>query len=157
MGYKLFRTSQFVTTYGPGTIVGMGNSVRVIPSLETLVGDLKKQKEWAKLTGGLEEFRIRDDKLEKIINERLTSMGHDIDEKLVKIFKLPTNIDMRIAEGEKLYQTFAFPQWSVCKRNNHNVLGKSEWNGRGWILKCPRKNNIIATSKTIAIPINPTF
>ena len=139
MASKLFRISQFVTTYGPGSLVRMEkNSHRVIPSLEILVDDLKKQKEWAKLTDGLEEFRIRDDKLEKIIREKLTNADIDLDEKRVKIFKLPTNADMKIPEGKQLYGTIPFPQWSVCYRNNHNVLGKSEWDGNGWVLKCPK-------------------
>ncbi len=126
MASKLFRISQFVTTYGPGSLVRMEkNSHRVIPSLEILVDDLKKQKEWAKLTDGLEEFRIRDDKLEKIIREKLTNADIELDEKQVKIFKLPTNADMKIPEGKQLYGTIPFPQWSVCYRNNHNVLGKA--------------------------------
>ena len=138
MASKLFRISQFVTTYGPGSLVRMEKSHRVIPGLQILVDDLKKQKEWAKITGGLEEFRIHDDKLEKIIRERLTDTDVDLDEKQVRIFKLPTNADMKIPEGKQLYGTIPFPQWSVCTRNNHNVLGKSEWDGSRWILKCPK-------------------
>ena len=110
MASKLFRISQFVTTYGPGSLVRMEKSHRVIPGLQILVDDLKKQEEWAKITGGLEEFRIHDDKLEKIIRERLTNTDVELDEKQVKIFKLPTNADMKIPEGKQLFGTIPFPQ-----------------------------------------------
>ena len=141
MANRFLRPSQFVTTYGVGSLIRVGQLYRVIPSLSSIVEDLRRTRSFSEPNSlgkrGLEKFCIQDSKLESMIKGKLEQINPR-DSSEVKVFRLPSNADMHVADGEKLYGTIVFPQWSICKRHNENILTKLERRGREWILPCPR-------------------
>ena len=141
MANRFLRPSQFVTTYGTGSLIRVGQIYRVIPSLSSIVEDLLRTRSFSEPNSlgkrKLEKFCIQDPKLESMIKGKLEQLNpHDISE--VKIFRLPSNADMQVADGEKLYGSIVFPRWSICKRHNESILAKLERRGREWVLPCPR-------------------
>ena len=138
---RFLRPSQFVTTYGTGSLIRVGQLYRVIPSLSRIVEDLSRTRSFSEPNSlgkrGLEKFCIQDSKLESMIKGKLEQFD-PYDSSEVKIFRLPSNADMRVADGEKLYGTIVFPRWSICKRHSESILAKLERRGREWVLPCPR-------------------
>lgn len=141
-GYNRFvdgrqlRPSQFVTTYGPGSLLRIGQLQMVMPSLQHMIQDLGKNEQYCEADEsgrrGLDKFQISDRKLEKTILGVLEKNGvQGIG--TIKVFKLPSNADLSQADGTKLYTMEAFPRWAICKR--HNVLKKMEFD-RKWALPC---------------------
>jgi len=139
---RFLRPSQFVTTYGVSSLLRVGQLYRIIPSLQSIVNDLRSKNSFAEQDRlghrGLEKFQTHDSKLEGVIKGKLEQIGYQ-DDSEIKIFRLPSNADMRIPDGEKLYTTNVFPKWSICKRHGRtDILAKLEQRGSDWILPCPR-------------------
>ena len=91
------RPSQFVTTYGPGSILEGKNGPRVI------------------LEAGLGLFgpaSMRDPGEYRIDDMRMSNglLGGD------HIYRLPTNTEEGVKNGGFLYRTNAFPRWRICHR-----------------------------------------
>ena len=89
------RPSQFVTVYGPGSILEGKNGPRVI--LEAGIG----------LFGGAptrnpDDYRIDDVRMSNGL------LGG------ARIYRLPTNAEEGIDDNEPIYRTNAFPRWRIC-------------------------------------------
>ncbi|MFY3740491.1 MAG: hypothetical protein HMLIMOIP_000930 [Candidatus Nitrosomirales archaeon] len=100
MAGRAIRPSQFILTYGVGSILEMSRGTRIIRDFYR----------WGRrLTDELHRFQIEDvnavDQLRQFSN------------KPVKIFRLPTNAELRIPDGQSLYQTDVFPRWSLCMKH----------------------------------------
>ena len=141
MANRFLRPSQFVTTYGAGSLIRVGELYRVIPGLASIVSDLERTERFHEQNSlgkkELDKFRIQDSKLESMVRGRLEQINPN-DASKVRIFRLPTNTDMRMADGEKLYRTVVFPRWSICKRHDEYILAKLERLGWEWVLACPK-------------------
>ncbi|WP_258559031.1 DUF1998 domain-containing protein [Methanococcus maripaludis] len=103
-----FRRSQFVLTYGPGSIIETKKGPRIIPSLKNGLG-----LEF----GGplLEKNEILDSRIGSILNN-----GESI-----RVFEIPSN--SRMGKSEKpLYITNKFPAWKICYKphgsNGHPII-----------------------------------
>lgn len=123
----------------------VGQLYRVIPNLQSLVSDLRSKTSFAEQNRlgkrGLEKFQIYDSKLEGVIKGKLEGMGFKDDHE-IRIFRLPSNADMRIPGAQKLYTTNVFPKWSICKRHgSEDILSELEFRGGEWVLPCPRCQN----------------
>ncbi|MDA8001169.1 MAG: hypothetical protein MPL62_07750, partial [Alphaproteobacteria bacterium] len=128
------RPSQFVTTYGPGSLLRIGNMSRIMPDIGALVRDLEKLDGFS----GLGEFRIYDNKLESTVKGVMELNKEKVDS--VKIFRIPTNSDFRLPGNRILYNTELFPKWSICKR--HKILCRLDIdeNGKDY-LPCSKCQN----------------
>ncbi|MEJ5200853.1 MAG: DUF1998 domain-containing protein [Anaerolineales bacterium] len=93
------RRSQFITTYGPGAILEGPHGPRIIPSLEhtSLFRSLVPVN-----------FEITDSRLSKALLNG------------ARIVRLPSNAELGKPEGEDIYWTKPFPQWSLCTK--HSIL-----------------------------------
>jgi hypothetical protein len=131
------RPSQFVTTYGVGSLLRIGKLHRIIPSYGSIVQNLRSKPGFAEQDEngrrGLEKFQIIDKKLEKTITGFFENQGQD-NVSQIKVFKLPSNADLLLNDGDKLYTTDVFPKWSVCKK--HHILRQLEMIQRKWVLNC---------------------
>ena len=136
MDTKQLRPSQYVTTYGSGTVVALSDSHVVIPTVARIVWDLQKMQSFneknASGLSGLDKFEIRDQKMTATISRLLGS------DREVRIFRLPTNADLREPEAKALFLADPFPRWSVCyKHSGTPILSRLEQIGRGVGMRCP--------------------
>lgn len=93
------RRSQFVTTYGPGSILEGPEGPKVIPSLDRS-GLFNSRRP--------EDFEITDQRLSQSL---LGGAG---------IVRLPSNAELGESEGRAIYATKRFPSWSLCVK--HRIL-----------------------------------
>lgn len=94
------RTSQFVLTYGPGSIIEGRNGPRLIPTIQHgLESRLLSPEKFS-------DFEISDSRL-GIAIKNLTS-------RKARIFSLPSNASLGRPEHHGIYRTYIFPTWQVC-------------------------------------------
>ena len=115
------RRSQFITTYGPGSILEGPEGPKVIPSLElsTLFDNRNPVN-----------FEIRDLRLSQSL---LGGAG---------IVYLPSNAELGLPENSWIYNTKRFPAWSLCVR--HRMLYRKT---QGDQKACPRCNDLPTTGE----------
>ena len=119
------RPSQFVTTYGPGALLEGVGGPRVICSFEksNLFVDL-----------GVREFEIVEPVLKQILGEE------------ARIFRLPTNADLCRPDRDAIYETEAFPRWSLCVR--HGMLYRHRYPNLKTCPRCPAHRDKSAAYQT---------
>jgi len=94
------RPSQFVLSYGVGSIIETGGGPKIIGDFDT----------WGKifLAGkkpSVEDFEIFDEVTSQLLNG-------------ARIFHLPTNLDLDVVESIPIFKTILFPQWALCEQDN---------------------------------------
>lgn len=94
------RPSQYITTYGPGSILEGQQGPRIIPRPE--VGLFRQQ---ASLQP--EDFEISDQRMSRGL------LGG------ARIFRLPSNAELGLSETRYVYRTRPFPSWSLCLALGH--------------------------------------
>jgi hypothetical protein len=98
--HQEIRPSQFVITYGPGTILETRSGPVVIKSMD-------------------EMFRVidRDPREFEIVDPRLSRQLEG-----ARIARLPTNDEMQIPVDQQIYPTERFPYWALCTRHSPQIL-----------------------------------
>ena len=109
------RASQFILTYGPGSILEGQEGPRIIPSAN--IGLFTQNSRF-----NIADYRIDDDRMSKGL---LNGQG---------IFRLPSNAEVGMQSSEFLYRTKPFPTWKLCL-NQINHPSQSYLLYRG--PKCP--------------------
>lgn len=112
------RISQFVITYGPGSILEGPRGPRIIP-----LPDI----------GLFSPNRLRPENFE--ISDRRMSEGL-LDGN--RIFRLPSNAELNVSQTQPLYRTVPFPEWKLC----HNIQNHSHGGQAGFSVlfagkRCP--------------------
>jgi len=108
------RRSQFVLTYGPGTIIESRNGPRLIPAIEKGLDKRLFSQELFK------KFEITDSRL-RIALKNMTGQES-------RIFSLPSNASLGYSEMTGIYRTQIFPTWRICygRKGEHDpILYKS--------------------------------
>lgn len=125
MAGQSLRPSQFITTYGPGAILEGPSGPRIVNSLAT--------------SGIFQNKKPRDI---EIVDQRLS-------QSLLQgagIVRLPTNAELGLTESETVYETKAFPAWSLCVR--HGKLYRLLWSQLTGCPDCgPASNKFEAWNK----------
>ena len=103
MASQSIRPSQFITTFGPGSILEGPDGPRV-------VYDLARSNVFH--SRPVSEFAIDDAGLSRIISTQAN--------KTAQIVRLPSNADFNLPDGDFIYETEVFPKWSLCV--DHNIL-----------------------------------
>ncbi len=89
------RPSQFVLTYGVGSILETPGGPRIIPSFDR----------WGRmLTDNLKTYVIQEDNASAILNG-------------ANIFRIPTNVDIGLTDSDILFETIKFPSWALCLKH----------------------------------------
>ena len=102
--YKLsaqsIRPSQFIITYGPGSIIEGRNGPRLIPRPDKglFINPILK----------VEELEISDSRMSEGILEG------------ARVFRLPSNAELGKDDDTFLYRTKIFPEWNLCVNSNHH-------------------------------------
>lgn len=117
------RKSQFVLSYGPGSIIEGKNGSRLIPNLDSGLSRYLSEE-------FLEKNEIDDIRMSNIV-KTLESEGQKHD---IGLFSLPSNASLKLKDSVGIYNTFVFPIWKICfdKKHKYPILfdsSKSE--------KCP--------------------
>ena len=116
------RQSQFVLTWGPGSILEGPDGPRLIPAPD--IGLFYQN------TGRTpERFEISDRRMsEGLLNG-------------ARIFRLPSNAELGIVQSQPLYRTRPFPEWKICHNTgNHTHNGQSNFSVLFPGNKCPLCN-----------------
>lgn len=124
------RSSQFITTYGPGAILELRTGPVVIPSAD--FGLFYEGSTFSPM-----DYQIHDDRMSKgILNG-------------ANIFRLPTNSERGLSGDVSLYRTKPFPNWNLCLNghrhpDNADILYHSSGNGKCPTCKDPKGGSIDA-------------
>jgi hypothetical protein len=99
------RRSQFIFTYGPGTVIEGENGARLVPSIDNGLGTYFSDDM-------LEKFEIEDARMSNIL---------EIEDEINKprMFTLPSNAALKKSEFSYIYNTYIFPMWKVCYNKIH--------------------------------------
>jgi hypothetical protein len=133
------RPSQFITRYGPGSLLP-GKSVTLIaPPLAWMVGNLERIQKFMEHNNanqtGLGKYEITDLKMRRI----LSRFNRDVDRDQLKMFALPTNSSVAKGDYETVYNCEIFPKWGMCYAHTGPIiLAEIETiTGRGRVIRCP--------------------
>ncbi|MFA7481775.1 MAG: DUF1998 domain-containing protein [Vulcanimicrobiota bacterium] len=110
------RPTQFMTTYGPGAILETLRGPRLIYSIEHS-GLFDRDPP--------QDFEITEPALSQLLP------GHG------RIFRLPSNADYELEDSKSIYETMAFPRWSLCPE--HGLLYRRDIDQEKACPKCPRR------------------
>ena len=118
-GTSEIRPSQFITRYGPGTLISADGKSLVIPSAQNILGDLNRQPNFdvPDLQGnrGLLKYEIEDNKMKRLLHRS----NRNIAFRNLKLFRLPTNDDLELSAKDNLYHCDSFPKWVQCTSKLH--------------------------------------
>lgn len=98
---QALRPSQFVYTFGVGSIIEAPGGPRVVIDFE----------KWGKVFGPgrtppVAEFAISDSTASSLIDDGM-------------IFRIPTNVDLNETESQPVFATGRFPEWALCVRHGY--------------------------------------
>jgi hypothetical protein len=139
------RPSQFITRYGPGSLLPGDSCSVTCPSVSDMISELNRPVgNFSEVVGGKKELKkieISDTKMLKMLRR----YNQDIDIDDVHIFEMPTNESLNskahpVASFDKLYTSKIFPEWATCSRHNGDrILSKIIHHPRNGKLavKCP--------------------
>lgn len=97
------RRSQFILTYGPGSIIEGDNGPRIIPTIDIGLRSFDEDT--------LNEFEIADVRLRSVLSQN--------SEEEAKIFLFPSNSSLNRPENAVIYNTNIFPLWRICHEKAH--------------------------------------
>ncbi len=131
------RPSQYVTTYGSGSMIPIASGYVVIPSLLNIIDDFRRFPDFQ-----LNSFCIKDSNMENILKRKFPA------KKAIKIFQMPSNADLTPDDNTYLFRSFIFPRWSVCNAHPgtpvlsklQNISGHAE-------IRCPNCSSNANLSK----------
>ena len=111
---SLIRPSQWVVSWGPGSILETGRGSGVVPHPTSLLEKIE------------ERYEIRDTVASEVLKREVEQiLGSEVGE--VRIYTLPTNAEELLPETEVLYWLKPFPSWRLCQerekhKNKHSIL-----------------------------------
>ena len=121
------RPSQLITRYGPGSLLAGKSMTWVTPTLQDLIANLNGVGNFeVPNTPGdkrLYKYELNDSRMKNILHR----FNNDVDWHKLKIFSLPTNSSLIVADMKKIYHCNIFPKWAICHNKVHsprNILAK---------------------------------
>jgi hypothetical protein len=100
--HQELRPSQFVITYGPGSIVETGSGPVVVKSVDTLFNEIGRSPR---------DFEVLDERLSRL------ELGG------ARITRVPSNAELDLPSDRAIYPTDALPYWALCAHHRpHQVL-----------------------------------
>ena len=139
------RPSQFVTRYGPGSLLPGDSCSVTSPSISDMITELNKPiGNFAEPVEGKKELKkieIHDSKMLKMLRR----FNNDVEMDDIHIFEMPTNASLNsrvhpVADFDKIYKSRIFPEWATCSKHvGDRILSKiihHPINGK-LAVKCP--------------------
>ena len=144
------RPSQFITRYGPGSLLPTTGASITAPSIGRMFGNLDKPignfRETVDGKQQLNKIEINDVNMSRILFQ-INKEKIPFDD--LHIFSMPTNTSLNSTEknvdaDQDIYQGELFPEWGICSRHTGNrIFGKIVYNPRNntAAVKCPLCKN----------------
>lgn len=109
--FQHISRSQFVLTYGPGSLIETKKGPRLIPSLDRGLGVLFNNDIFMK-------FEIGETRISKYIKNQSGKNEN------IRILALPTNAGLGKQNNYRIYSTYVFPLWKICygRKAKHNPV-----------------------------------
>jgi hypothetical protein len=130
MAGQSIRPSQFITTYGPGSILEGPDGPRIILSLEHsgLFSPGRRAS----------DFDITYERLSAVLDGG-------------RVVRLPTNAELNIPDAQYIYRTDLFPRWSLCVE--HGILYRYRGGKTAGCVRCAggSPEHILARARREAI------
>ena len=101
MAHQQIRPSQFVITYGPGTILETRSGPVLMKSMDEMFRHINRDPQ---------DFEIVDPRLSR------TELNN------ARIARLPTNDELQLPIEDVIYPTDPFPYWALCTQHNPQIL-----------------------------------
>jgi len=99
------RASQFITTYGPGSIIELPEGPVVVPTAKIGLFD-------ANSNFSPNDYKIQDERMSKGLLDGAS------------IYRLPTNSENALLGDHIIYKTKPFPMWHLCQNQTiHQIQG----------------------------------
>ena len=146
-GKQDIRRSQFIFTYGPGSLLESRKACSIMPSMgRGLHSNLTVAKEL--LSNEIEDARLGD-ALRLLLNKTNN----------VRLLKIPSKDECKsLKEYERIYMTWAFPSWHICNGrdrpgvHNYSIIFDAYLNKS----KCPKcgTNKGLYQSRYVMICLN---
>ena len=148
------RPSQFMTRYGPGSLLPGNSCSFTAPSVTDMHANLDKP------IGNFEEVVDGKQKLKKIeiSDSRMTRLlyqmnNEDVDYDDIHIFDMPTNESLnsptsRVTQFDKIYKSRIFPEWGICSQHiGDRILAKIVYDPvtKAASIHCPICNRYVST------------
>lgn len=109
--FQHISRSQFVLTYGPGSVIETKKGPRLIPAMNRGLGEYFSKDVF-------ERFEIAETRLSKFIQQQSENQPR------IRIVALPTNAGLKKPSNYRIYSTFVFPVWKVCygRKGGHRPI-----------------------------------
>jgi len=139
------RPSQFITRYGPGSLLPGDSCSVTSPSVEGMISDLREPiGNFSEVVQGkkeLNKIEISDSRMIKML--RRFNKKIDLDE--IHVFEMPTNESLNskahpVASFDNIYKSRLFPEWATCsKHSGDRILSKIVHHpiSKKLVVKCP--------------------
>lgn len=134
------RPSQFITKYGPGSLIPGKSVTWVVPSVEDLISALKTKPSFSEPdTQGqieLKKYEVVDNQMRRILHR----LNPRAEWKNLMMFQLPSNTSLAMPNLEKLYRCKIVSTWGICHNAAHHskVLGRIVQVGLKRVVLCPK-------------------
>lgn len=133
------RPSQFVTRYGPGSLIPQKSVTWAVPDVETLVRSLEKTKNFAEKDAQgqteLKKYEVTDSRMRRILHR----LNPKVEWANLKLFQLPSNSSLAMPDKDGLYRCNLVSKWGICHNSDHHtkILGKIVLDGGRRVVLCP--------------------
>jgi len=94
------RPSQFVLTYGVGSILETSSGPRIIPDFD----------EWGEIFFRGSKPNVSDFEIDINLHKDILDGN---------IFRIPTNVSLHKKENHEIFKTFPFPSWGLCAQHGY--------------------------------------
>ncbi len=130
----MIRPSQFITTYGEGSIIESRNGPRLILPVNTGLFASSLRVRGREIT--VQDYEIIDTRLSKALKSQLEL------ERPPKFVRIPSNAELGHPDRRAVYRTVAFPTWSLCTsrgkhRNDADIIYRYKGHVRKACPECP--------------------
>jgi len=144
------RPSQFVTRYGPGSLIPKKSVTWVVPDAAKLVRSLEKTKNFTEPNTqgqtGLKKFEVMDNQMRRILHRLNPNVGWEH----LRLFQLPPNSSLAVPDLDGLYHCDIASEWGICNNSVHStkILGRIVQDGNRRVVLCPECKNASGNSKS---------
>ena len=138
------RPSQFVTRYGPGSLMPKKSVTWVVPDAAKLVRSLEKTKNFAEPNTqgqtGLKKFEVIDNQMRRILHR----LNPTVEWEHLRLIQLPSNSSLAVPDLDGLYHCDTVSEWGICNNSDHHtkILGRIVQVGNKRVVLCPECKSV---------------